>query len=175
MLLLEKKILKSAIQRKNKSIKKIIRKYINTAYCIFVMFLEDDKLARENLKYLMQKVYSDISNIDNYKSFYFWFYNLMKETIKQSKIKSNYINLYSKDNFIELYFKIHKIKYDDVLFNLFKEILNFSEEEKEIYILVEFEGLTCSQVSKLLNIPLEVVRYKLYSCKSILRKVYERT
>lgn len=175
MILLKKSILKSAINGKNKSIKKIIKNYINFSYSISVFFLENDKLAKENIKNVMIKIYEDISKLDSYRDFYFWFYTLIKDGIKEYKRKNAYTKSYSKDDFIDLYFRINNIKYDQNAYNIFKQILNFEDEEKEIFILIEFEGLSCRQASKLLNIPLEIVRYKLYNSKNILKKCYERT
>jgi RNA polymerase sigma factor (sigma-70 family) len=174
MIALKKSILKTAINGKNKSIKEIIIKCINFSYSILVIFLENDKLAKENVKNVMDKVYKEISNLKSYKNFYSWFYSLIKKEIENYKINSYYNKSYSRNDFIEVYFKVNKIKYDKNLYNIFNEILNFQEQDKEIFILIEFEGLSCKQVSKLLNIPIEVVRYRLFYCKNILKNCYEK-
>lgn len=176
----EKKLVKQSIKGDKKSLEKLVEKYIDFCYSIAILFLEDDKLAKKALEMTLMQVYNTIGDLYDPKGFRVWLYDILKTSISKSKSKGKMIESSSMDlskNELKAkinYLTLNEIENDSLVNSekLLFMLRSLPEDQKEIVALVDFEGLSCSDVAVLLDINVSDVRQKLYSAKSKLKEIF---
>lgn len=176
----EKKLVKLSIKGDKKALEKLIEKYIDFCYSMAILFLEDDKLAKKALENTLIQVYNTIGDLYDPKGFRVWLYDILKNSISKLRSKGKVVEASSMDlNEDELksrinYLTLNEIENDSIgnSEKLLRMLRKLPDDQKEIVALVDFEGLSCSDVSVLLDLEVDDVRQKLYSTKSKLKEIF---
>ena len=175
----EKYLVKQALKGDKKALEALISKYINFCYSIAIILIEDDKLAKKVVEETLVQVYNSIEQLYNHKGFKVWLYEILKKSIEKIRPKGRVVEQASmdfadKENVKINYLTVEKIADTDLsnaerLFNLLRKL---PEIQKEIVVLVDFEGLSCLTVSQMLDMDVNEVRQELYSAKNKLKEIY---
>lgn len=175
----EKYLVKQAIKGDKKALEALITKYINFCYSIAIILIEDDKLSKKVVEETLTQVYISIEQLYNPKGFKVWLYEILKKTIEKIRPKGKVIEQASmdfadKENAKINYLTVEKISETELanaerLFNILRKL---PEIQKEIVVLVDFEGLSCLQVSQMLDMEVNQVRQELYIAKNKLKEIY---
>jgi RNA polymerase sigma-70 factor (ECF subfamily) len=171
----ERKLVKYAIKGDKRSLEKLITRYIDFCYSVSIIFLEDDKLAKKALESALEIVYTEISNLYDPKGFRVWLYDILKNEISKIEPKGNLID--TGQNFgaefnsnIINYYTLNKIQPDEITESeeLLSLIRKLPKEEKELIVLIDYEGMTVSDTAILTDKPINEVRQKLSKAKKSL-------
>lgn len=173
----ERTLVKYAVKGDKRSLEKLITRYIDFCYSVAMIFLEDDKLSKRALEATLEKAYNDIENLYDSKGFRVWLYDILKNEI--TKLRSvgtvvdtgQNIDMEFNGNKIN-YYTLNKINPEDVeesetLLNLIRKLPDL---QKELIVLIDYEGMTCSDAAILTDKPLDEVRRELYLAKKSLIK-----
>lgn len=168
----ERRFVKYAVKGDKRSLERLITRYIDFCYSIAMIFLEDDRLSKKALENTLEKVYNEIENLYDPKGFRVWIYDLLKKEIATLKQKGTVVetgqNIDSNFNGNKInYYTLNKIVPEDVEESevLLTVIRNLSEDQKELIVLIDFEGMTLSDAAILTDTSLQEVRQLLFLAK----------
>lgn len=173
----ERRLVKYAVKGDKRSLERLIVKNVNFCYSISIIFLEDNKLAKKAIEDTFSHVYSHIQDLYNPKGFKVWLYDILKQSIDKLRQKGKVINKgdivfdsTSSIDYLTLY-KInpHEMKSSEKLLSMVRKL---PDVQKEIIALVDFEGLSCTDASLLLDMDLAIVRTELYEAKNTLKQIF---
>lgn len=173
----ERRLVKYAVKGDKRSLERLITKYIDFSYSIAMIFLEDDKLSKLALEQTLGKVYTDIEDLYDPKGFRVWLYDILKKEIESIRQKGKIVDTGQN---LDLSFNESKINYytlNKVLpadmgesEHLLGLVRSLPDDQKEILVLIDFEGMTFTDTAILTDRPLDEVRKTLYSAKKALIK-----
>lgn len=175
----ERRLVKYAVKGDKRSLETLITKYIDFCYSVAMIFLEDDKLSKKAVESTLEKVYNDIDKLYDIKGFRVWLYDILKGEISKIEPKGTIVDTGQNINYegeynssVINYYTFNKIEPEEI--NESEQLLllirDLSKEEKELIVLVDYEGMTVSDAAILTDKPIEEVRNILYSAKKSLIK-----
>jgi len=135
----------------------------------------DQNLADDIIQNVFLKLFENLKSIRNKDSIQFWlfktarneiFTHFRKKKVKNEKmfpIQENY-NLHSEYNLSELY-ELKEIK--SLVFKLLDDL---PEEQKEVYLLREYGGLSYNEIAEVTEIEEKTVKSRLYKVRQKLIK-----
>lgn len=173
----ERRLVKYAIKGDKRSLERLILKYINFCYSVSLIFLEEDKLAKKALEDALTTVYTTIEELYDPKGFKVWLYDILKKSIDNFRQKGKMVDTghgHLKNNDNIDYLTLYKINSEEVqeAKKLISMIRNLPDEYKEIIVLVDFEGLSCTDTAILLGEDVMDIRKKLYIAKNNLKPIF---
>lgn len=125
-------------------------------------------IADDIVQSVFLKLYENFDLVRNLESANYWifksarneFYNLHKREKRQTHIDENIINN-KKDEFeLESYLELKEMK-KLILFELDK----MDTEQKEVYLLKEYGGLSYKEIAETLEIKVNLVKSRLYKVR----------
>ncbi|MFN8575768.1 MAG: sigma-70 family RNA polymerase sigma factor [Candidatus Sericytochromatia bacterium] len=173
----ERRLVKYAMKGDKRSLEMLITKYIDFCYSVAIIFLHDDKLAKIAVESTLEKVYSEMDSLYDAKGFKVWLYDILKAEITKVEPKGTLLNTGHKldkefNSKVINYFTLNKIQPEEMeeSENLLSLIRNLPKDEKELIVLIDYEGMTISDTAILTDTPINEVRQKLYRTKKALVK-----
>ena len=135
----------------------------------FLLKLSGDRMTAEDiLQTVFLKLFENFESLQNKESANFWifrtarneYYNYYKREKRKSEINENIVST-KKDEFeLESYIELKEMK------NIvFAELDKMKVEEKEVYLLKEYGGLSYKEISKTLGIDVKLVKSSLYKIR----------
>lgn len=174
----EKKLVKLAIKGDNRALEILLTRYINFCFSIAVTLLEDQKLAEKAIENTFIQVENSIGDLYDPKGFFVWLYEILKNNVislkpKGKTLKSSYYD-HNLNHFDVNYSTMYAIADNDkpLLNKLINMLRSFDDLEKEVFVMVDFEGITCREASVVLGIDETEVRTLLYRVKRELKKIF---
>lgn len=173
----ERRLVKYAMKGDKRSLEMLITKYIDFCYSVAIIFLHDDKLAKIAVESTLEKVYSEMDSLYEAKGFKVWLYDILKAEITKVEPKRTLLNTGHEldkefNSKVINYFTLNKIQPEEMeeSENLLSLIRNLPKDEKELIVLIDYEGMTISDTAILTDTPINEVRQKLYRTKKALVK-----
>lgn len=173
----ERRLVKYAVKGDKRSLEGLITKYIDFCYSVAMIFLEDDKLSKKAVESTLEKVYNEIDKLYDVRGFRVWLYDILKTEISKIEPKGNVLNTGQNINNeynsnVINYYTLNKIEPEQMQESehLLSLIRGLSKEEKELIVLIDYEGMTVSDAAILTDKPIEEVRKTLFSAKKTLVK-----
>lgn len=174
----EKKLVKLAIKGDHRALEILLTRYINFCFSIAVTLLEDQKLAEKAIETTFIQVEKSIGDLYDPKGFFVWLYEILKNNIVELKpkgktVKSSYFD-HNMNEFDVNYSTMYAIADEDkpLLNKLINALRSFNDLEKEVFVMVDFEGISCREASVVLGIDELEVRTLLYRVKREMKAIF---
>jgi len=149
----------------------------------FLLKLSGNQMTAEDItQSVFLKLFENFETLNNKESANYWifktarneYYNFYKREKRKSELNENLITNKQDDFEVESYIELKEIK-KIVLCELDK----MNAEQKEVYLLKEYGGLSYTEISKTLNIETKLVKSRLYKVRQkliekISKKIMER-
>ena len=125
-------------------------------------------IAEDIVQSVFLKYYENFDLIKNSESVNFWifktarneYYNLYKRNKRIEKFDEEFTER-KKDEFeLEYYVEIKEMKKI-----IFEELDKMENEQKEVYLLKEYGGLSYKEISETMNINIDLVKSRLYKVR----------
>lgn len=125
-------------------------------------------IAEDIVQSVFLKYYENFDLIKNSESVNFWifktarneYYNLHKRNKRIEKFDEEFTER-KKDEFeLEYYVEIKEMKKI-----IFEELDKMENEQKEVYLLKEYGGLSYKEISETMNINIDLVKSRLYKVR----------
>ncbi|NOG44496.1 MAG: sigma-70 family RNA polymerase sigma factor [Calditrichaeota bacterium] len=155
----------------------LVNLYKKRAYFSALGFVHDRDRALDLSQEAFVKVWQSIKKIDPDRKFFTWYYTILKNVcLNDLRKKTNQPRPYSefidfdpeeiKDSTVD----ISKTLENDELKKLIWDAINkLNKNEKEILLLREFQDLSYTEISEVLNCPQGTVMSRLYSARKTLK------
>ena len=159
------------IKRGDKEAYKIIvKKYMKRAYFTALGFVgnRDDALDLSQIAFI--KAYRGLSKFDHQKSFFPWFYTILRNLCfnfikKRRRSQTIPIEIVKNSNLVALRDDQEAIKE-----SVWKAISALPDQEKEIILLKYFQDLPYKEIAEILNCPIGTVMSRLYYARKKLKE-----
>ncbi len=153
----------------------IVKKYMRKAYFIALGFVGDSNDALDISQTAFIKAYRSLSKFDQERSFYPWFYailrNLSFNFIKRKKL----IPIIPLEKVAGSNLEPSKKYYqDDTREIVGKAISSLPELEREVILLKYFQELSYKEMAQMLNCPIGTVMSRLYYARKKLKENLEK-
>ena len=149
----------------------------------FLLKLSGNQMTAEDItQSVFLKLFENFETLNNKESANYWifktarneYFNFYKREKRKSELNENLITNKQDDFEVESYIELNEIK-KIVLCELDK----MNAEQKEVYLLKEYGGLSYTEISKTLNIETKLVKSRLYKVRQkliekISKKIMER-
>ncbi len=124
--------------------------------------------AEDIVQSVFLKFYENFESVKNIESVNFWifksarneFYNYYKQNKRKIELYENFTenkkDEFELENFVELK-EMKKI--------IFDELDKMDNEQKEVYLLKEYGGLSYKEISETMNIDIDLVKSRLYKVR----------
>ncbi len=156
----------------------LVKHNMKRAYYVALGFLGSHDSAMDVSQEAFIRAYRHFDKFDKNKNFFTWYYKILKNLclnfIRNNKNRKteNYLelrNTASDSNSPENILEEKELKE-----NLYDAIEKLNTDEKEILILREFEGMSYTEISELLNIPEGTVMSRLFYTRKKLSSFMKR-
>ena len=135
----------------------------------FILRLSGDRMVAEDItQSVFLKLFEKFGELKNTESSNYWlfrsarneFYNYYKKNKKSAELSESII-VNEKDEFeLENYVEMKELK--SIILN---ELSEMAYEQKEVYLLKEYGGLSYKEISKTLEIDINLVKSRLYKVR----------
>jgi RNA polymerase sigma-70 factor (ECF subfamily) len=135
----------------------------------FLLKLSGNKTTAEDItQTVFLKFYENFEKLNNKESAQYWlfrtarneYYNFYKKEKRKNELNENLLSA-KEDTFkLESYIEIKEIK--NIVLN---ELEKMPEEQKEVYLLKEYGGLSYAEISNTLEIDINLVKSRLYKVR----------
>lgn len=157
----------------------VYNKHKKKIYNYALRMVSNRMIAEDVVQDVFIKLYKNLGRIRNKKSILFWLFKTTRNEIyshfRNRSRKSEYhaknideLELQSPIN-IEGEFQLKEMKE-----LLLKELDEFPEEQKEIFIMREYGGLTYKEISSVLEINIVLVKSRLFKTRKKLMKIFQQ-
>ena len=135
----------------------------------FLLRLSGDKMAAEDIvQTVFLKFYENFDSLKNLESANFWifksarneFYNYTKRSKNKSSLKENLIENHKDEFELERFVELRELK--NIILN---ELNKMDDDQKEVYLLKEYGGLTYKEISEAMSIDIDLVKSRLYKVR----------
>ena len=135
----------------------------------FLLKLSGNQMTAEDItQSVFLKLFENFETLNNKENANYWifktarneYYNFYKREKRKSELNENLITNKQDDFEVESYIELNEIK-KIVLCELDK----MNAEQKEVYLLKEYGGLSYAEISKTLNIETKLVKSRLYKVR----------
>lgn len=156
----------------------LVKQNMKRAYFVALGFLGSHDSAMDVSQEAFIRAYRNFDKFDKNRNFFTWYYKILKNLclnfIRDNKNRN-------QENFLELRKKTLSSDSPDIILeekelrqNLYEAIEKLSNDEREILILREFEGMSYAEISELLNVPEGTVMSRLYYTRKKLSSLMKR-
>lgn len=161
----------------------LVQHYKKKAYAVALGFVRNPDDALELSQTAFIKAFRSIRRFDNSKSFFPWFYSILRNTclnhIKSKKIrKEEFLEDMPEGTqetvFVEESNPEESYRQTELRRIMAKAILKLKPKDREIILLQHFHGLSYTEIAQALDIPLGTVMSRLFNARSALRKQLEK-
>jgi RNA polymerase sigma-70 factor (ECF subfamily) len=161
----------------------LVQHYKKKAYCVALGYVRNPDDALELSQQAFIKAFRAIRHFDNSKSFFPWFYSILRNTcfnfLKSKKIRKEEALEDLPEGSQETIFVDQQNPEEDYRRGELKRvmaqaIMKLKPRDREIILLQHFHGLSYSEIAESLEIPIGTVMSRLYNARSALRAVLER-
>ncbi|GBD89145.1 ECF RNA polymerase sigma-E factor [bacterium BMS3Abin03] len=157
----------------------IFNKHKKKIYNYALRMVSDKMIAEDIVQNVFIKLYENLGKIRNRKSISFWLFKTARNEIysyfRNRKRKSDFraanideIEIHSQEN-IESDFQLKEMKE-----LLLKKLDEFPEEQKEIFIMREYGGLSYKEISSILEINIDLVKSRLFKTRKKLMNIFQQ-
>ena len=135
----------------------------------FLLRLSGDKMIAEDIvQSVFLKFYENFENIKNIESANYWlfrtarneYYNYYRKNKNKSEIDENFLENRKDEYDLETYIEIKEFKS-----LILTELNKMDEDQKEVYLLKEYGGLSYKEISETLAIDVSLVKSRLYKVR----------
>lgn len=135
----------------------------------FLLRLSGDKMTAEDIvQTVFLKFYENFEKFKKLESVNFWifksarneFYNYYNRNKNKSNLEENLIENHKDDFELERFVELREMK--KMIFN---ELNKMEYEQKEVYLLKEYGGLSYKEISETMNIDIDLVKSRLYKVR----------
>lgn len=135
----------------------------------FLLRLSGDKMTAEDIvQTVFLKFYENFEKLKKLESVNFWifksarneFYNYYNRNKNKSNLEENLIENHKDDFELERFVELREMK--KMIFN---ELDKMEYEQKEVYLLKEYGGLSYKEISETMNIDIDLVKSRLYKVR----------
>lgn len=146
----------------------LYNRYKNQLYNFLVKLSGDRMVAEDIVQSIFTKLYENFDSLKSMENVNFWifrsarneYYNYYNREKKKTGI-SEHIILNKKDDFeLEQYVELKEIK--SIILH---EIDEMAADQKEVYLLKEYGGLSYNEIAKSLEIDVNLVKSRLYKVR----------
>ena len=125
-------------------------------------------IAEDIVQSVFLKFYENFENIKNLESANFWlfrtarneYYNYYRKNKHKTEIDENLLKNRKDEYELETYIEIKEMK--TLILN---ELNKMDEDQKEVYLLKEYGGLSYKEISETLAIDVKLVKSRLYKVR----------
>ncbi|MEE9431348.1 MAG: RNA polymerase sigma factor [Melioribacteraceae bacterium] len=149
----------------------------------FLLKLSNDRMTAEDItQSVFLKLFENFESLQNKGSANFWifrtarneYYNYYKREKRKSEINENIISTKQDEFELESYIELKEMKKI-----ILSELDKMEIEQKEVYLLKEYGGLSYKEISETLDIEVKLVKSRLYKTRQklidrISKKIIER-
>lgn len=173
----EKRLVKLSIKGDKRALEALLINHLNFCFSIAVTLLEDQKIAENCIENTFKEVTENIKDLYNPEGFLVWLYEILIRNIELVKTKGKAVksSFFDEKTDYEINYST-LIAFDDEekksLGRFLEKIRSFEQQEKAIFAMVDFEGLSASEVSVILGIDEMEVRRMLYRVKRELKQLF---
>ena len=157
----------------------VFNRHKKKIYNYALRMVSDKMIAEDVVQNVFIKLYENLGKIRNKKSISFWLFKTARNEIysyfRSRKRKSEFraadideIEIFSPEN-IENDFQLKEMKE-----LLLKKLDEFPEDQKEIFIMREYGGLSYKEISSLLEINTDLVKSRLYKTRQKLMNIFQQ-
>lgn len=124
--------------------------------------------AEDIVQTVFLKFYENFEKLKKLESVNFWifksarneFYNYYNRNKNKSNLEENLIENHKDDFELERFVELREMK--KMIFN---ELNKMEYEQKEVYLLKEYGGLSYKEISETMNIDIDLVKSRLYKVR----------
>jgi RNA polymerase sigma-70 factor (ECF subfamily) len=143
--------------------------------------VSDKMLCEDIVQNIFLKFFENMDRIKNLNSASYWLFKTARNDVysfyRSKKVKADQFNVLDSDELNSASSENLEAEYENrELKNIvFKELDNLPEEQKEIYMLKEYGGLSYKEIAGIVEIDENLVKSRLYKTRqkliSLIRKV----
>ncbi len=135
----------------------------------FLLKLSGDRMTAEDItQSVFLKLFENFETLQNKESVNYWifrsarneYYNYYKREKRKSEINENLISTKQDEFELESYIELKEMKKI-----VLSELDKMEVEQKEVYLLKEYGGLSYKEISKTLDIEEKLVKSRLYKVR----------
>lgn len=136
---------------------RLVKQNMKRAYFVALGFLGSHDSAMEVSQEALIRAYRHFNKFDKRRNFFTWYYEILKNLClnfirdNKKKKKVDFLEIRTSDRSLESPDEILEEK--ELQQRLQKSINLLNEEERELLVLREFEGMSYREISELLSIP----------------------
>lgn len=144
----------------------LVKQNMKRAYFVALGFLGSHESALDVSQEAFIRAYRHFDKFDKNRNFFTWYYKILKNLClnfirdNKNRKQENYLELRNNTSVSDSPENILEEK--ELRQNLYDAIDKLSNDEREILMLREFEGMSYAEISELLNIPEGTVMSRLY-------------
>jgi RNA polymerase sigma-70 factor, ECF subfamily len=153
----------------------LVKANMKRAYFSALAILGSHDSAMEVSQDAFLRAYKNFNNYDSSRNFFTWYYKILKNLclnfIRDNRNKKTE-RIIDLKNALSISGSDEDFEKAETVQLLNDTLLQLEVEEREIIILKEFEGMTCKQISEMLDMPIGSVMSRLfYSRKKLAEKI----
>ena len=153
-------------QNKNEVFDYIWKNYYKRLIYFLNISLSNKDKIEDMAQDIMIKIYNNLDKYNFNFSFNTWFFSIARNhCIDYLKKKNIQFEEYNEENIINNLNIEDNIIKNELISSISQIINNFSEINKQIYFLYFYENQTYKEISKIMNIPIGTVKYKIFEIK----------
>jgi RNA polymerase sigma-70 factor (ECF subfamily) len=156
-------------------------KYKLRIYNYVLKMVSDKMLCEDIVQNIFLKFFENMDLIKNKNSISYWLFKTARNDVysfyRSKKVKTDQFNVLDSDELNQASSENLEVEYEKrELKNLvLKELENLPDDQKEVYLLKEYGGLSYKEIAGILEIDENLVKSRLYKTRqkliSLIRKV----
>jgi RNA polymerase sigma-70 factor (ECF subfamily) len=156
-------------------------KYKLRIYNYVLKMVSDKMLCEDIVQNIFLKFFENMDRIKNLNSASYWLFKTARNDVysfyRSKKVKADQFNVLDSDELNSASSENLEVEYEKRELNniVLKELDNLPEEQKEIYMLKEYGGLSYKEIAGIMEIDENLVKSRLYKTRqkliSLIRKV----
>ena len=155
-----------------------VKHNMKRAYFTALGFVGSHDSAVELSQEAFIRAYSNYGSFDRNKKFFTWYYKILKNLclnfIRDSKMVHADVIFESSGSSSSSDNPISKIEQKEIQAKVQEALFRLEENDREILILKEFQGISYREISELMEIPMGTVMSKLYYARKKLAEQLRR-
>jgi RNA polymerase sigma-70 factor, ECF subfamily len=162
----------------------LVEHYKKKAYCVALGYVRNSDDALELSQVAFIKAYRSIRHFDNSKSFFPWFYSILRNTclnhLNTRKMrKENGLEDLPEGSqqqvFVDERNPEESFRQAELRRIMAEAIMKLKPRDREIILMQHFHELPYAEIAEALNIPIGTVMSRLYNARTALRKLLEKS
>jgi RNA polymerase sigma-70 factor, ECF subfamily len=162
----------------------LVERYKKKAYCIALGYVRNADDALELSQVAFIKAYRSIRHFDNSKSFFPWFYSILRNTClnhlnaRKMRKEDGLEDLpegSQQQVFVDEDNPEESFRHAELRRIMAEAIMKLKPRDREIILMQHFHELPYAAIAEALNIPIGTVMSRLYNARTALRKLLEKS